>query len=193
MRGISPLCREGILHDSDIVYFMYYDILTTDSEQLDLPLSPYSKFYINFPPLHPNDDPEMIIRTERERLKTFYSKNAQPQKEVRTRKRITKISRFGRKILLKYELSCPLFRYHIIWNKLIYHTIADVDFPAMHLNDVLTIVSHLRSLQIDDISIGAYHVALSLRTMSQNFVDASMSWITCSELKTLLPRSNMCF
>ena len=76
MRGISPICHEGILCDSDIVPFMYYDILTNDSEQLDLPLSPYNKFYIKFAPLHPNDDPEMIIRIELERLKTFYSKNA---------------------------------------------------------------------------------------------------------------------
>ena len=33
-------------------------------------------------PLHPEDDPQMIIDTECEILKTFYTKNVLPQKEV---------------------------------------------------------------------------------------------------------------
>ena len=95
MLGISPLYREGIQKDVDIVSFMYYNIPNTDSEQLNLPLSPFSKFYTKFAPLHPEDGPQMIIWTERERPKTFYDNNSLPLKEVWSRKRITKISGFG--------------------------------------------------------------------------------------------------
>lgn len=111
MLGICSLFREGIIHDLDILPFMYYDIPNNDSDQLDLPLSPYSKYYTKFAPLHPDDDLQLIIQTERERLKTFYSKNALPLKEVWSRKRITKISGFGRKILTKYELNYVMFRF----------------------------------------------------------------------------------
>lgn len=58
---------------------MYYDQPTQDSDQIDLTISPYGKFYITFAPLHPEDDPQVIVRTERERLKSFYSLNARPQ------------------------------------------------------------------------------------------------------------------
>ena len=109
MHDISPLFREGILKDVDLVPFMYYDIPSDDFEQLDLPLSPFSKFYIMFTHLHPNDNLKVTIRTERERLKTFYTQNALPLKEVWTRKKITKISGYGRKVLTKFELNCPLF------------------------------------------------------------------------------------
>ena len=61
MLGLSPLRCEGIIHDLDIVPFMYYDIPTIDSDQLNLPLSPYSKYYTKFAPLHPNDVPQLII------------------------------------------------------------------------------------------------------------------------------------
>ena len=97
----------------------------------------------------------------RERLKTFYSKNELPQKEVWSRKRITKISGFGRKILTKFELNCVLYRYHIFRNKLIQKTITDADLPTINPNDILTIVAHFRSIQSDDLSMGAYHAALS--------------------------------
>ena len=107
MLGLSHRYREGIIHDMDIVPFMYYDIPNNNSDQIDLPLSLslYSKYYTKFALLHPEDDPQLIIWTERERLKTFYSKNTLPQKEVWSRKRITKISGFGRKILTKFVLD----------------------------------------------------------------------------------------
>lgn len=87
MLGPSPLYREGIVHDLDIVPFMYYDTPHNDSDQINLPLSPYSRYYTKFAPLHLEDDPQLIIRTEREILKTFYSKNVLPQKEVWCRKK----------------------------------------------------------------------------------------------------------
>ena len=80
MLSLSPLCREGIIHDLDIVPFMYYDIPTNDSEQLDLPLSPYNKFYIKFSPLHPNDAPELIVRNEREKIENFLFQECTPSK-----------------------------------------------------------------------------------------------------------------
>ena len=52
MLGLSPLCRDRIIHDLDIVPFMYYNLPTHDLDQLDLSISPYDKFYINFGPLH---------------------------------------------------------------------------------------------------------------------------------------------
>ena len=138
---------------------MYYDISSDDFEQLDLPLSPFSKFYIKFAPLHPNDNLEFTIRTERERLKTFYAKNSLPLKEVWTRKKITKIYGYGRKILTKFELSCSLLWYHVVRNKPTYKPIIVVDFPAMDPNDIRTIAAHFQNLQNDDISMGAYHAA----------------------------------
>lgn len=90
MLGLSPLYREGIIHDLDIVLFMYYDIPNNDSDQLDMPLSPDNKYYTKFTPLHPEDNLKLIIQIECERLKTFYSMNAIPQKEALSRKRITK-------------------------------------------------------------------------------------------------------
>lgn len=153
--------REGILKDVDIIPCIYYDIPSDNSEQLDLPLSPFSRFYIKFTPLHPEDNPEVNLQTERERLKTFYTKIALPLKEVWSRKRITKITGYGRKILVKYELHFPLFRYHIVQNKPSYKTITDADFPSMNPNDVLTIVAHFQTLKIDDTSMGAYHASMN--------------------------------
>lgn len=82
MLGLSPLYKDGIIHEKDIVPFMYYDLPTQDSEQLDLPIPLYGKLYIKFAPLHPEDDPQVITRIEKERLKTLYSLNAPPKKEV---------------------------------------------------------------------------------------------------------------
>ena len=161
MLGLSPLFWEGIIHDLDKVPFMYYEIPSNDSEQLDLPLSSYIKYYTKFAPLHPEDDPQLIIWTEGERLKIFYSKNALPQKEVWSKKRITKIAGCGRKILTKFQLNCVLFRYYIFRNKPTQYTITDVDFPAINLNDILPIATHLQSHQNDSVSMGAYHTALS--------------------------------
>lgn len=140
---------------------MYFDLLNHDSYQIDLPLSPYNKFYTKFTPLHPEDYPQLIIQTERERLQTFYSKNALPQKEVWSRKRITKISEFGWEILTMFELNDVLFRYHMFQNKPIQCTISDAEFPPINPNDILTIVAHFRSHQVDDLSMGAYDVTLS--------------------------------
>ena len=61
MLGISPLFREGILHDIHIVPFMYFDLPTHDVDQLDLTISPHGCYYIKFAPLHPSDDPQIII------------------------------------------------------------------------------------------------------------------------------------
>ena len=144
MRGISPLCREGILKAEEIIPCMYNDISPNDSEQLDLPLSPFSKFYTKFSHLHSSDNPQTIIRTQRERLKTFYSKHAQPLKEVWSRKRITKVEGFGRKILVKFELNCPLFRLHIRRNKSTHRTITDADFTSMNPNDILTLAAYFK-------------------------------------------------
>ena len=66
-----------------------------DVDQTDLPISPFRRFYSMFAAPHPDDDPHMIVRTEKERFKTFYSVNAQPQKEVWCGKRITKNYGFG--------------------------------------------------------------------------------------------------
>lgn len=140
---------------------MYYDLKNQDSNQIDFPISPYDKFYIKLAPLHPEDDPQMIIRTEREWLNTFYSKNALPQKKVWSRKRITKISGFGRKVLTQFELNCMLYCYHIYWNKSTQLIITNADFPTINPNDILTIVAHFRSHKNDEISIEAYNVALS--------------------------------
>lgn len=62
--GISPLFRERIIHDLEIVPFIYIDLPTQDIDQIDHPISPHRKFYIKFALLHPNDDPQTIIRTE---------------------------------------------------------------------------------------------------------------------------------
>lgn len=82
MLGISPVFREVIIHDQYIMPFMYIDLPMQDLDQIDLLISPFGKYYIKISPLHPNDDPQTIIRTERKILKTFYSVNARPQKEV---------------------------------------------------------------------------------------------------------------
>ena len=71
-----------------------------------------------------------------------------------------KISEFRRKILTKFELNCVLFRYHIFRNKPIQKIITDADFPTINLYDILTIVSHFRSIQSDNLSMGSYHAAL---------------------------------
>ena len=160
MLGLSPLSHEAIIHDLDIVLLMYYDIPKDDLEQIDLPLSPYSMYYTKIAPLPPNDDPQLIIRTEHERLKSFYTKNALPQKEVWCRKRINEISGFARKVLTKFDLNCVLFRY-ILWNKPTQYTISDADFHEINPNDILTIFSHLRNHQTNDLGIGAYHATLS--------------------------------
>lgn len=94
MLGTSPLFREGIIHDLGIVSFMYYDLPIQDADQIDLPISPFVRYYIKYAPLHPNDDHQIVIRTEREKLKTFYSINAQPKMEVWSRKKITRITGF---------------------------------------------------------------------------------------------------
>ena len=129
-----------------------------DADQLDLPISPYGRYYIKFSPLHPYDDHQTIFRTERERSKTFYSVNAQPQKEVWSRKRITKISRFERKVQSKFDLNWLVHRYCIFQNKSKQITITDVDFPSINPNDILTIVAHFRTRQNDQMSITAYSV-----------------------------------
>ena len=103
----------------------------------------------------------MIIQTEHERLKTFYVKNALPFKEVWTRKRITKVNGFGRKILVKFELNCTLFRFHLLRNKATPKTVTDADFPSMNPIDILTLAAYFKEYQKDDISMGAYHSALS--------------------------------
>ena len=81
---------------------MYFDLPSHDVDQLDLPISPHGHYYINFAPLHPS-----------ERLRTFYSTNTQPQKEVWPRKRITKIVGHGRKVKGKFDLECLLYKYFI--------------------------------------------------------------------------------
>lgn len=88
---------------------MYYDLPDQDSNYIDLPVSPNGKFYTMFSPLHPEYDPQMIIKAERECLKTFYSKNTLPQNEIRSRKRITKMSGSGRKVLGKFDLNYMLY------------------------------------------------------------------------------------
>lgn len=65
MLGLSTLCHEGIIHGLDIVAFMYYDLPMQDTDQLNLLISPYGRYYIKFAPLHPNDDPRMIVIIER--------------------------------------------------------------------------------------------------------------------------------
>ena len=54
-----------------------------------------------------------------------------------------------------------MFRYNIFRNKPIQKTITDADFPAINPNDILTNVAHFWSIQSNDLSIGAYHSALS--------------------------------
>lgn len=160
MLGISPLYRQRIIHDLDIVLFMYYDIPNNDLDQLDLPISPYSKYYTKFAPLHLNDDPHFLIRTEREWLNNFYTKNDLPQKEVWSRKRITKISGCARKVLTNFNMNCVLFRYYILQNKPTSYTISDADFPAVNPNDILTIDAHFWNNQDNDLSMGGYHASL---------------------------------
>lgn len=91
----------------------------------------------------------------------FYSKNALPFKDVWSNKRITQVSGFGRKILVKFELNCPLFQFHIFRNRPIPWTLTDADFPSMNPNNILTLAAYFRENQRDDLSMGAYHVALS--------------------------------
>lgn len=97
MMGISRLFRKVILHDIIFMPFMYFDLPINDANQFELPISPHGCYYINFSPLH-LDDPQTIIRTECERLRTFFSTNPGPQKEVWSQKRITKILAYGRKL-----------------------------------------------------------------------------------------------
>ena len=144
MLGISPLFRQGIICDIHSVPFMYYDLPTQDVDQLDLPISPHGRYYIKFASLNPTDDPQTIIRTKRERLRTFYSINAQPQKEVWSWKRITKIVGYGNKVQSKFDLDYPLHRYFISQNRESTITISDADFPSMNPGDILTLVVHLR-------------------------------------------------
>ena len=61
---------------------MHYDLPTQDAGKIDLSISPHWYLYTKYAPLHPNDDPQIIIRTERDRLRTLYSVNVRPQKEV---------------------------------------------------------------------------------------------------------------
>ena len=142
MLGLSPLFHERIIHDLDIVPFMYYDLPTQDADQLDLPISPYRRYYIKFSPLHPEDGPQRIVRTEKERLQTLYSVIAQPQKEEWSRKGVTKINGFGRKVLSKFDFNCLLHMYYIFWNKSKEIIITDVDLPSINPNEILTIVAH---------------------------------------------------
>ena len=142
MRRLSLLCIEGIIHDLDILPFMYYDLPTQDSDQLDLPISPYGKFYIKFAHLHLEDDPQMIIRTERERLKTLYSLNTPTQKGVWSRKRTTKIYGFGRKVLTNFDLDYLLHRFYVYQNKKTQFTITNAVFPLINPNGTLAIATH---------------------------------------------------
>lgn len=57
MLGISPLFREGVIHNIHFVPFMNYDLPTQDVEQLDLPIYPHGHFCIRYAPLHPTNDP----------------------------------------------------------------------------------------------------------------------------------------
>lgn len=111
---------------------MYYDLPTHDSDQIDLPISPHGKFYIKFAPLHPNDDPQIIFKIEHEKLRTLYSVNALPKKEVWFRKRITKIISFGNKVQSKFDLNCMLYRYYISRNKKATLTLTDAHFPSIN-------------------------------------------------------------
>lgn len=80
MLGTSPLSQEGIIHDINFLPFIYFDIPTQDANQLRFPIVSYGCYYIKSTPLDPTDDPETIIRTYHERLRTFYSTNAWPPK-----------------------------------------------------------------------------------------------------------------
>ena len=84
-----------------------------------------------------------------------------PFKDVWSKKRITQVSGFGRKILVKYELNCPLFRFHIFRNRPIPQTLTDADFPSMNLNNILTLAAYFIENQRDDRRMGVEHVALT--------------------------------
>lgn len=43
MLGLSALFHEGIIHDLDILPFIYYDLPNNELDQIDLSLSPYNK------------------------------------------------------------------------------------------------------------------------------------------------------
>lgn len=98
---------------------------------------------------------------ERERLRTLYSVNARPQKEVWCRKRITKIVGFSNKIKSKFGLNCMMYKYYVSRDKEATITHTDVDFPSINPNDILTIVAYLRECQTNHSSIRAYSVAIN--------------------------------
>lgn len=51
--------------------FMYLYHPAQYANQLDLPISPHGRYYIKVAPLHPTDDPQIIIRTDVQKLITF--------------------------------------------------------------------------------------------------------------------------
>lgn len=63
---------------------------------------------IKFPPLHPFDDREIQIRSKRERIRTFYTINAQSIKEAWSKQRITNISGCRMLVVNKFGLNCML-------------------------------------------------------------------------------------
>lgn len=88
-----------MIYDDHFVPHQSYALTSNDFEQIYLPISLHGRFYVNFSPFHPSDDKETLVRTERERLDTFYTTNALPQDKTWSKFRITKFSGFGTKIL----------------------------------------------------------------------------------------------
>lgn len=74
--GISPYYDEGRLYEHHKVPFVSHAPHTSHSEQLNHPISLHDRFYVKFTTLHLSDEQEILLRTERERLSTFYSINA---------------------------------------------------------------------------------------------------------------------
>lgn len=86
--------------------------------------------------------------------------NARPQKEMWSRKRVTKFVGYGNKVLSKFDINCLLYKYFVSRNNEATITITDVYFPSIDPNDILTIVDHLKDIQSSESSIRAFNTAL---------------------------------
>lgn len=150
-----------MIYNDKFVPHQIYSLPSNDFEKIHLPISPHGRLYVKFDPLHPSNDKDTLVWTDRERLNTFYTTNALPQEKTLSKYKITKFSCLGTKILRKFGQDCILYYYYAFRNSQVKIKILDIDFPYINPNDILVIAAHLKERQTSQFSTRAYNSALN--------------------------------
>ena len=105
--------------------------------------------------------------------------------------RITWFVGYCKKVQIKFDLDCLLYRYYVSSNKESTILITDVDFPSINLNDILTIIVHLKDRQSNESSIGPFNIAISfLKDYISKYCRADVEFAHLFRTENLLARNS---